>query len=227
MAGPEIRDASSVVLMRQQNSGPEVLVGRRSRSAAFMPDKFVFPGGAVGPEDRGVKLAGMPCGACMSRLATGADQNLAASLVACAIREMQEETGLMLGERLADQAAAVANRSGWEAFADAGIAPSGAQLVYFFRAVTPPGLPRRFDARFLLGRIGRVGIAGDPDDLSSPSNELAELQWVAVRDVPRLDLPYISRLVLKAALETLDSGLPPPRVPFHFTKNGERRLEYI
>lgn len=226
MAGPEIRDASSVLLMRQRDSGPEVLVGKRSRSAAFMPDKFVFPGGAVGPEDRGLKLAGMPCGACMSRLAAGADRDLAASLVACAIREVQEETGLMLGERLADKTA-TANRSGWEAFADAGIAPSGARLVYFFRAVTPPGLPRRFDARFLLGRVGRVSLAGNPDALSSPSNELAELQWVAARDAPRLDLPYISRLVLKAALETLDGAMPPQRVPFHYTENGERRLEFI
>ncbi len=226
MAGPEIRDAASVLLMRQRDSDPEVLVGRRSRGAAFMPDKFVFPGGAVGSEDRGMTLAGMPCGACMSRLAAGADPDLAASLVACAIRELQEETGLMLGERLADEAAAV-NRSGWEAFAKAGIAPSGTRLVYFFRAVTPPGLPRRFDARFLLGRIGRVSLTGDPDALSSPSNELAELQWVAARDAPRLDLPYISRLVLKAALETLDSELPPRRVPFHYTKDGERRLEFI
>ena len=226
MAGTEIRDAASVLLVRERPSGPEVLVGKRSGSAVFMPNKFVFPGGAVSPEDSGVKLAGTPCGTCMSRLAAGADPDLAASLVACAIREVHEETGLMLGERLTSRDA-VASCSGWEAFANAGMAPSGARLVFFFRAVTPPGLPRRFDARFLLGRVGQVSLAGNPDDLSSPSSELAELQWVAARDAPRLDLPYISRLVLKAALEALDSELPPLRVPFHFTENGERRLEYI
>ncbi|MDO5641628.1 MAG: DNA mismatch repair protein MutT, partial [Paracoccus sp. (in: a-proteobacteria)] len=45
--GAALRDAASVVLVRRGSAGASVLMGMRGANAAFMPSKFVFPGGAV------------------------------------------------------------------------------------------------------------------------------------------------------------------------------------
>ena len=47
-----LRDAATVVLVRRGPEGPAVLMGMRGAKAAFMPSKYVFPGGAVDRVDR-------------------------------------------------------------------------------------------------------------------------------------------------------------------------------
>ncbi|MFN3846628.1 MAG: DNA mismatch repair protein MutT, partial [Paracoccaceae bacterium] len=44
-----IRAAATVILWRATNFGAQVLMGQRGAGAAFMPSKYVFPGGAVDP----------------------------------------------------------------------------------------------------------------------------------------------------------------------------------
>ena len=46
------RDAATLILMDFKGKNPKILMGRRHSSHAFMPDKFVFPGGRVDPSDR-------------------------------------------------------------------------------------------------------------------------------------------------------------------------------
>ena len=48
---PVLRHAATLILHRHGADGPEVLMGQRGRKAAFMPSKFVFPGGALDPGD--------------------------------------------------------------------------------------------------------------------------------------------------------------------------------
>ena len=64
---------------------------------------------------------------------------------AAALRELWEETGLILGRKAPwpDTPPAA-----WCDFAAAGYVPSAENLQFVFRAITPPGRPRRFDARF-------------------------------------------------------------------------------
>lgn len=204
-----IRDAASVILVRDAATRPRVLMGQRGAGAAFMPDKFVFPGGAVDPGDAAAPLAGPLDELCAARLAEGAGGLRAETIAAAAIRELWEEAGLLLGVpglwpgRPAP---------GWEGFAATGHLPSSCGLAFVFRAITPPGRPRRFDARFLLADARH--LAGDPDDFSRASDELGALQWIPLDTVRRFDLPFITQVVLAEVAARLPDFSPPPAVPF-------------
>ena len=45
------RDAATLILIRRDGPKPRVLVGKRSQKHAFMPEKYVFPGGGVDAAD--------------------------------------------------------------------------------------------------------------------------------------------------------------------------------
>ena len=51
-----IRDAATVILLRQKKDSTYVLMGQRGNKAVFMPSKYVFPGGAVDEDDSNVEL---------------------------------------------------------------------------------------------------------------------------------------------------------------------------
>ena len=92
----QLRNAATIILYREGAEGIEVLMGQRGASAAFMPNKFVFPGGAVDAVDGTVPLACGPDALCAARLAQESEEGLGAALLAAAIRELWEETGLIL-----------------------------------------------------------------------------------------------------------------------------------
>ncbi|SDE42802.1 NUDIX hydrolase [Limimaricola pyoseonensis] len=204
-----VRDAATVILLRDGPEGPAVLVGRRGARAAFMPSKYVFPGGALDAGDAGLPLPAPDPGvsAVLGRQA--------GALCACAIRELWEETGQIIG-RPGDWPDAPA---GWRGFAATGHRPDPAALELVFRAVTPAGQPRRFDARFFVARAER--LASDPDDFSRAEDELAHLHWAPMSRLDRLDLPEITRLALAelaARRADPDPGRPVPY--FHGTRQA-------
>ena len=193
-------------------------MGQRGTSAAFMPSKVVFPGGAVDRGDAAVPLAEPLSSLCGGRLAEHDGEVTAAALAACAIRELWEETGLILGT---PGAWPVEPAPDWRAFAATGHLPSARGLTFVFRAITPPGRPRRFDARFFLGDGALV--ANDPDDFSQASDELGALQWIPLEEVRHFDLPFITEVVLAEIAARLPSFEPPPTVPF-FRNDDEQSL---
>ncbi len=215
-----IRHAATVILARSGAEGPEVLMGQRGAGAAFMPSKFVFPGGSVDPSDGAVPLRRPLDPACARRLGVDAEgAPPPAAFAATAIRELWEEAGLALGEAGHWPAPPPA---GWETLAAQGIVPLGAPLAFVFRAITPPGRTRRFDARFFLADAGAV--AGDPADFSRASDELSHLQWVSVRRARDLDLPFITEVVLAEVGRLVGRGGPPEGgVPF-FDNSGPTPL---
>jgi 8-oxo-dGTP pyrophosphatase MutT (NUDIX family) len=206
-----IRDAASVILVRDRHRAPRVLMGQRHQRAAFMPGVFVFPGGAVDPQDAQVSLHCDLTSACRERLADGANPELCLALQGAAIREVREETGLLLG-RDAPWAATPAAAS-WQIFAEECCTPASAGFRFFFRAITPPGAPRRFDARFFLVDADQAVAKGDLDDFSRADDELSNLQWVPLADVSSLRIAFITHLALEKALPLIAHDDPPAEVP--------------
>jgi 8-oxo-dGTP pyrophosphatase MutT (NUDIX family) len=189
-----IRPAATVILVREASTGPALLMGQRGAGAAFMPSKFVFPGGAVDPEDEAAPQPGYLAAACRQRLTLALPDPAPApgALAAAALRETAEETGLRFAP------------------------PSPGMLRFIFRAITPPGRTRRFDARFFLADASAV--AGDPDDLTAASGELAHLRWLPLPEARALDLPFITEVVL-TEVAALVAGGHQPGVPF-FDNSG-------
>ncbi len=217
-----IRDAATVIALRHDGGGePRVLMGQRGHGAAFMPGKFVFPGGAVDAEDATVPLARLPDALSMERLARETSAGSPAALVAAAIRELWEETGQALAVPAGTEPGPVdlpaTLSESWRSFFDAGFRPSGAGMEFVFRAITPPGRSRRFDARFFT--VDAAALATDPDDFSRASGELSHLQWIPLSEVRRFDLPFITRVVLAEIHERLETGAD-MGVPFFRTIDG-------
>ncbi len=213
-----IRDAATVIALRHRASDPHVLMGQRGAKAAFMPNKFVFPGGAVDAADADIPLARPLPALCAARLSEDCPQDISHALATGAIRELWEETGLILGTpgRWRDDVP-----DDWKTYAATGHLPSAQALQFVFRAITPPGRPRRFDARFFL--LDADEIVSDPDDFSDACDELSHLQWVPLAKVREFDLPFITEVVLaEIAARAGDPG-PPASVPF-FCNDDEESL---
>ncbi len=205
-----IRNAATVIVLRDRHSNPSILMGQRGSKAAFMPNKFVFPGGALDPDDAQVPLATPVAQPCFDRLAERAPDGMQTALAAAAIRELWEETGLILGTPGAWQGDVPAD---WQGFAATGHRPAADRLQYVFRALTPPGRPRRFDARFFL--VDADAIQSDLDDFSRAEDELSHLQWVPLAQAREFDLPFITEVVLAEIAARAGDTAPPPSVPYY------------
>ncbi len=204
-----IRDAATIILIRDPGGTPSVLMGQRGAGAAFLPSKFVFPGGAVDRADASVPLAGDLSRICADKLAQRPVTPHAPSpqtLATAAIRELWEETGLRLA-RPAPQAPSL-----WGNFHATSGQPDPSALRFVFRALTPPGAPRRFDARFFLANADAV--LGDLDDFSDAGDELSHLHWAPLAKVRALDLPFITEVVLAQVQSMLPNLDAPKDVPF-------------
>ena len=180
-----IRPAATVVLWRMLGGQAQVLMGMRGAKAAFMPSKYVFPGGAVDPGDLAPDQMIAPL--CQHRLTLSCPPDAPAplTLTGTALRELTEETGLALHP--------------------------AARLTFVFRAITPQGSPRRFDARFFLAPASAV--SGDIDDFTDAEAELSHLHWIGLSQARSLDLPFITEVVL-AEVAGILAGHDQPGVPF-------------
>ncbi len=213
----KIKDAATVILLRDVASHPRVLMGQRGANAAFMPNKFVFPGGAVDPGDGQIALA-RPFSSENEKNLSEVAHLTPNALAAAAIRELWEEAGLILGTKGAWEGTVPAD---WQSFAATGHIPSAEMLHFVFRAITPPQRPRRFDARFFL--VDASALASEADDFSAASDELTHLQWVPLDKARDFDLPFVTEVVLAEVAATLPHIGPPRSVPF-FNNTDEQNL---
>ena len=210
---PRPRDAATLILVRRDQAQPRVLMGKRSGRHDFMPDKYVFPGGRVDPQDGRV--------ASYSELAAKEERRLRfqakripRAFALTAIRETFEETGLLLGKQAEMPGKAPA---GWEKLYALDIAPHLEHLRFIGRAITPPYRPKRFDARFFMAEAELTLIDDRPP---MDGAELHDLQWVTLKDAMALDLPNVTRFMLGEIEERLtkNDDLGPPFL--RWTRSG-------
>lgn len=211
----DYRRASTVCLVRD-NPDLEVLMVQRPNTSRFMPSAWVFPGGAVDPED-----AEPP-----TSFGDADDWHVAA------LRELGEEVGLWLTTDGVVEQAGVD-----DAFAfvsEAGFIPDAEALIYFSNWVTPEVFPLRFDTRFFLAAIdGSVDGAVDGD-------ELVDLAWVGPMEALRReqdqewDVAFPTRKILELlasepsaaslAATMRNLAIVPPVQPRLYVTSDEARI---
>ena len=91
------RHAASLLVVRETQAGPEVLMGIRGPGHRFLPNRLVFPGGAVDPADAEAPVAAEPSPALTAMLQRRARPRLARAIAVAAARELHEEAGVSLG----------------------------------------------------------------------------------------------------------------------------------
>ena len=191
------RDAATLIVIDRTEAVPKVLFGRRHMRHAFMPGKFVFPGGGVEPGDGLMNVAGTLHATVEERLTlrvTRGSPAKARALALAAIRETFEEAGLLIGST--DYGAPDSPPPGsWTDFAALGVFPGLDELHFIARAITPPGRTRRFDARFFA--VDAIHIARRVARDEGEHSELLDLVWQPLDAIGALDLPGITCMVLK------------------------------
>lgn len=215
------RDAAGVVVLRDGPRGPEVLLGCRSARARFMPGVYVFPGGRLDPLDRRAsgfqEALELPTGA-----VDGATRSKLAALARCALREVWEETGMLLGRpgapRLGPATAPPPARSPvappisspvsspWPAFAKAGLAPAFDGLRLAARAITPAVSPIRYHTRFFLLQ----GV--EPTRAGSGDGELADIGFVPTAEALQRPMSSVTALVLAECMARRRDPARPSRL---------------
>jgi 8-oxo-dGTP pyrophosphatase MutT (NUDIX family) len=205
MAVP-VRDAATVMLVRDDPAGIEVFMLRRNADLVFVPGAYVFPGGAVDEADA----------------AEGGD-----AFAVAAIRECFEEAGALLaydrsGEfvDLRDEATAerflayrsevhAGRRTIHEVCAREGLRLAVDALHPVRRWFTPPRSPRRFVTRLFIARapVNQVFLHDDRETVASewvrPADALARFVGGDIE----LILPTERSLELIAKASTVDELL--------------------
>jgi 8-oxo-dGTP pyrophosphatase MutT (NUDIX family) len=157
-----------VILLRDEPSadGPfSVLMLQRHGSITF-PGVHAFPGGVVEPGDAAIADAMLPAAQAWAPASEGDCVENARPLWVAAVRELFEEMGILLAARdgrtlagpldddvLALRARLHAGEPFGALLAEQGLVPATHELYYFARWITPRVNPKRFDTRFVVGRV--------------------------------------------------------------------------
>ena len=157
--------ASTIILLRETTQ-LEVLMLRRSEQSSFVPDTWVFPGGALEPEDQTLAAA-----------LGQADLDMA--LRVCGIRETLEEVGVWLGGAIDShdvlRSTTIGRIIDLSGHVDA-LRDAVQSLVLTSHWITPIGVPKRFDTRFYLSR------APEECEAKVDAGEAVDLTWISPND---------------------------------------------
>ena len=219
-----IRAAATVMLVRDAEPGIETFVLRRVSTMAFASGMTVFPGGGVDPGDFGEIGWHGPDPQWWGR-ALGEEPAAARALVVAAVRELFEETGVLLAGRdpggplpvLPDDVreGVVEHRAALvQVLSDAGLGIRSDLLRPWANWLTPPGQGRRYDTFFFAaamptGQLARmVTTEADLGEWRRPEELFAERAAGRTKLMP----PTMVMLRDLAAFESVARLLAEPRV---------------
>jgi 8-oxo-dGTP pyrophosphatase MutT (NUDIX family) len=189
--------SATLLILRSDGGRLRVLMGRRHAGHKFMPNRWVFPGGRVDRADYRASAVGELSAAAQAAFSAYLKPSLGRALCLAAIRETWEEAGLLLG-RAADPP-----RHGpapWASFLAAGALPDLSAVEVVGRAITPPGIGKRFDTWALMAHAERlVTLDRQPD-----CGELDEIAWFGIDEALALDMPKVTRVFVTEAAARLD-----------------------
>lgn len=197
--------SSTVILLREEPAGGgpfSVLMLERHGSITF-PGAHAFPGGILDGSDASAPGALLPLDQSWAAAGEGDTPRDALPFWVAAVRELFEEVGILLARRDArllegplasDVAALRARLHAGEVFGgllgEVGLTPATDTLHYFARWITPRANPRRFDTRFLVGRVpaGQEAVSDGTETVScawfTPRAALAEYEAGRIQLIP-------------------------------------------
>ncbi|HXO30319.1 MAG TPA: MBL fold metallo-hydrolase, partial [Thermoanaerobaculia bacterium] len=225
-------------------NGLEVFWVKRGEALPFMGGWHAFPGGGLSRSD--AEIAVIPPNALAepappARPQPAAADDLPPGILACAIRELFEETGILLAQPAAGTEAApdpaqiaearsalLGGRSFAAVLRDLGCIADASRLVYAGRWLTPPFAPLRFDNRFFL-------LEWPAAEATQPEVQPGELEagawvepaaaWQSWRLGDVLAAPPILHLLQVLGEDGPDAGLPRLRHPVEADLGPVLRVE--
>ena len=182
---PPVPAASTIVLRRNTF---ELLLMRRTEKSTFVPGAWVFPGGTVEEQDR-------------------VDDDELMTARRCAVRELFEESGILLSrvtpdpELLAEKRRALLNHSTSFAAIEKELPLQYEELVWTARWITPLGVPKRFDTWFFLAAVD--------DDTAAEADQIEGTELLWIRPQEALDRHRSGALsMVFPTLKNLEALLP-------------------
>jgi len=186
-----VREAATVVLVRDGDAGIEVFMLRRSSRLVFTPGAYVFPGGGVDAGD-----------AALTEYCTGRDDASASRLLGlatgglvywvAAVRECYEECGVLFTR---PAVAGARGRSLLEICQGEPALLDVAPLHYFAHWLTPPSEVRRYNTRFF--------VAGAPPGQEPAHDDGEAVEGMWVRPAEALERWPGDRQLIRPTRETL------------------------
>lgn len=205
-----VRDAVTVVLLRDGAGGVEAFLLRRVKGMAFAGGMTVFPGGGVDQRDADTSVAWTGPSPEWWGTVFGVDPLTARAFVCAAVRETFEESGVLLAGP--DATSVVADTSAYagarqklvdrelslaQFLASEGLVLRADLLRPWANWVTPREEPRRYDTRFFVAALP----AGQRAD--GETSEASDASWQTPADAIR-DASEGRQMLMPPTWRTLD-----------------------
>ena len=206
-----IRQAATVLLLRDGDTGLEVHLQRRTRGMPFAGGMTAYIGGGVDPRDADTDVPWVGPSPAEWATTWGCDPSTARQLVCAAVRETFEEAGVLLAGP--ESGGVVPDVSGeeWEAQRQAlltrdiplsellsrrGLALRSDLLRPYAHWITPPQETRRYDTKFF------AALMPEGQEARDVSGEADEVSWLTA-DAALAELAAGTRPMLPPTIHTL------------------------